>query len=84
MGDNTYIYNDGMILTPVIITILGNKTVNNYGESMVLFANITTDDGASVAGKVLTFKITMRNTHHMVKVMEIILTHIRQVVQVNF
>ena len=56
--DKTYIYNSAIIYTPVIITVLGNKTVNcKYGDEVTLFASITTDDGASVAGGILNFII---------------------------
>ena len=53
----TYIYNVGTILTPVTITVLGNKTINcRYNDEVTLFATITTSfDGASVAGGSLNF-----------------------------
>ena len=54
----THIYNEGIILTPVTITVLGNKTLNSeYDENVTLFATIVTSDGASVAGGTLNFII---------------------------
>ena len=57
----TYIYNGGTIISPVIVTILGNQTVNSqYGGNVVLFATITAD-GASVGGQTLIFNINNTN-----------------------
>ena len=57
VSGKTYIYNDGTIISPVILTVLGNQTVNGqYGENVVLFATITAD-GASVGGQTLIFNI---------------------------
>ena len=53
MGYGSY---DGAILTPVIITVLENKTISAKNcESVMLVATITTEDGASVAGGTLNF-----------------------------
>ena len=61
VGGKTYIYNEGIILSPVIITVLGNSTINVlFGQKIVLFATITAD-GASVGGKTLTFNINNTN-----------------------
>ena len=62
IGNKTYIYNEGIILSPVTITVLGNQTINTqYGQNVTLFANIITNDGASVVGGSLNFTINSNN-----------------------
>ena len=59
-GDKTNVYNVGN-LVKVEIIVLGNGTVKvGYNEVIELFATITTD-GASVAGKNLTFTLNGTN-----------------------
>ncbi len=56
---NTHIYNTtGIIISPVTVIVLENKTIDaKVGENITLFANITTEDGASVAGGLFKFII---------------------------
>ena len=59
IGENqTYIYNTKTILTPVVITILENNTINTkYNDQIQLVASITADNGISVSGGTLKFII---------------------------
>ena len=58
----TYIYNEGIIISPVTITVLGNETVGaKYKQAVFLTATIETADGASVNGGVLKFIVNGNN-----------------------
>ena len=61
-SDKTDIYNEGTILSPVTLIVLGNQTITaEYGQQVTLFGNIITEDGASVVGQKLSFTINGNN-----------------------
>ena len=65
LSNNTYsdisestktIFNNGLITSPVVITVLGNESIPvDLYANVTLFASVATEDGASIAGQNLTF-----------------------------